>query len=239
MFGRAQEWAVVRLLGEDVDAAPPSFHRLERADERSLVDQLAARGIDQPAPRRACAGSHPRRSSDVSQSVNGRCSVRNSARCSTSSNVALSTAELAEGARRGRRGRRPRPSSAARAHDARPAGPIRPKPRDAEHPCRPARRRPTSNAPTCLRECGMRLRNVAGPREQQSDGVLRGGEGKRETIRLRRVRNYDPNPRRVRGVHVRRCRPPRQRDRSQSGASRARTMSAVNLRRRADESAAS
>ena len=80
-------------------------------------------------------------------SVSGRCSVRKSARASTSSNAQRSRRRARGTARPRRTGRTRRPSSAARARAARPAGRSG-RTRARRAPCRRARRRPTSSAPS-------------------------------------------------------------------------------------------
>ena len=78
---------VVRLRGEDVERGGGDLARAERLDQRLLVDELAARGVDDPhavAHLRDRVGAERSR---ASRRVSGRCRVRNSAAASTSSGV--------------------------------------------------------------------------------------------------------------------------------------------------------
>ena len=88
---RLEQRPGVRLGREDVDRGARHLARLERLDERRLVDELAARGVHD-----AHAVLHPRdrgrrRSMPRVSSFSGRWSVMKSARSSTPSKVSLST----------------------------------------------------------------------------------------------------------------------------------------------------
>ena len=74
-----EQRARVRLLREDIERGARDLPRRQRGDERVLVDELAASGVDQ-----AHAVAHLRergrvQASRVVSGVSGRCSVRNSA----------------------------------------------------------------------------------------------------------------------------------------------------------------
>ena len=194
-FGAVEQRAGVRLL-----------RRRRRSRRRRPCPTRAprpARPSTSSSPRAALTMRTPSRIFAIAaasiaprvSSFSGRCSVRKSARASTSSNVALST-----------------PSSRNRsADDERVVGDdlhLQPEraprdlladPAEAEHAERlvgeldPA---PLRALPAALDERRVRLRDVARERDQQADRVL----GRRDDVRLRRVRDDDPAP--GRGVDV-------------------------------------
>ena len=188
----------VRLLGEDVERRAGDLAGAERLDQRLLVDELAAGGVDDAGRRRASPRSPRGRSSPRVSGVSGRCSVRNSAAASTSSSVsARSTPSSRNRSARDERvvgdDAHPEPERAARDLLADAA--------EAEHAERLAGEldaAPARALPAALLERGVRLRDVARERDEQADRVL----GRRDDRRLGRVRDDDPAARRRLDVDV-------------------------------------
>ena len=186
---------------EDVDRRAGDLARLERRDQRGVVDEIAARGVDDPHAVAHLARSRSRRSRRASR--RSAAGARSGNRRARGPRRATRSRRRAHGTARPRRtGRMRPPSSAVRGRAARPAGRSG-RSRARRAPCRRARPRPTSTAPTgpamsAACACGM-LRASA---TQQPDRVL----GRRDDVRLRRVRDDDRRgawpPRR------RRCRRP-------------------------------
>ena len=182
---------------EDVERRPRDLARSGAPRQRLLVDQLAAGGVDDRARRRACFASASRPRKPRVSSVSGRCSVRKSAAASTSSGGL-------ERARRRARGSAPSTTngSYATTRIPRPSArratcwPMRPKPSTPSVLSGELDPAPARALPAALLERRVRLRDVAGQREQEADRVLGGGDDGR----LGRVRDDDPAARR--GVDV-------------------------------------
>ena len=141
----------------------------------------------------ASAPTNPRVSS-----VSGRCSVRKSAAAKTSSDgLGMLDAELAEALGRDERV----VADDAHAEPERPPRDLAADPAEAEHAERlvgeldPA---PARALPAALLQRRVRLRDVAGERDEQPDRVL----GGRDDGRVGRVRDDDPPPRRRVDVDV-------------------------------------
>ena len=218
-----EQLALVRLGREDVerragdlagaDRRPPAPAR-RRARPRAALTIRTPSRIFAIAP----ASTNPRVSS-----VSGRCSVRKSAAAKTSSGgLDVLGAELAEALRRDERV----VADDAHAEPERAPGDLAADPAEAEHAERlvgeldPA---PARALPPALLQRRVRLRDVAGERDEQPDRVL----GGRDDGRVGRVR--DDDSRAASRRRRRRCRPRRRRARSPSAARPARSPSAVSF----------
>ena len=156
-----EQRARVRLGGEDVERGAGELARADRLDQRVLVDERAARGVDRSARRRASTRSPPRPMIPAVSSVSGRWSVTKSAAPSTLLERlgSRSMPSLAEPVARRRTGRRRPRACPARGPAERPAGRSG-RSRGRRASCRRARSRPSASAPSVPRfsaawACGM------------------------------------------------------------------------------------
>ena len=183
---REKQGPGVRLLREDVDRSAGEPARLECLEQRRLVDELAARGVDQPRPLLHLADRL--RADHATRLVVQRQVERDEV---GAGEHALERVRLDAGLPEAIGGdervvgdhvhlqpeRAPRDllADAAETEDAeRLLGELDPAPLRALPASRDERR--------------VRLGDVAGEREQQADGVL----GGRDDVRLGRVRDDDP-----------------------------------------------
>ena len=187
-FGACEQRAVVRLLGEHVDRRACDLAGLERVDQRRDVHELSARGVDDAD---AVAHLRDRAGVDRVACLVGQRQVQREELRALEHLVegrALD-AELAEplgGDERvigddlhlqAERPPRDLPADAAEAeHAERLVGEL-----DAA---------PLRALPATGDERRVRLRDVARERDEQADRVL----GRRDDVRLRRVRDDDPAP---------------------------------------------
>ena len=149
--------------------------------------------------------------------------MRKSARSSTSSNAAALDAELAEALRRRRTGRSATTFICSPSARRATCWPIRPNPSTPERLVGKLDPAPLRALPAPLDERGVRLRDVAGERDEEPDRVLGGGDD----VRLGRVGDDDPAPRRRVDVDV--VDADARRARSPSARARARARSAVTF----------
>ena len=183
---RAEQRTVVGLRDEDVERRAGDLARFESCDECVVVDEVAARGVDDP---HAVAHLRDRVFVDRAARVVGQRQVQGQevgAREHVVEREALD-AELAEalgGDERVVRDDLHLQAERAPRHLA--ADP--PEPEHAEHLVRELDATPLRPLPAALDERGVRLRDVARERNEQPDRVL----GRRDDIRLGRVRDDDP-----------------------------------------------
>ena len=185
-----EQRALVGLGGEDVERGRGDLAGAKRLQQRGLVEQLAAGGVDD-----ADAVAHPleRGLAERAASLVGQRQVEGQEvgrAVNVLGRLDPLDAELAEALLRDERVVRDD------AHSE-PEGPPRhllADPPEAEHAERLAIQLDPAVAPTfpasLLQRC-VRLWNVARERDQQADRVLGGGDD----CRLRCVRDYDPAPR--------------------------------------------
>ena len=193
-----EQRAVVRLLREDVERGAGELAGAQRLDERLLVDQLAARGVDQARAvvhlrdrlRRSTTAARLGRERQVQREEVGR-------REHVSGRLDALDAELAEAVVGDERV----VGDDAHAEADRAARDLLADAAEAEHAERLAVEldaAPGLALPAALLQRGVRLRDVARERDQQADRVL----GGRDDRRLGRVRDDDPAPRRRLDVDV-------------------------------------
>ena len=192
-----QQRARVRLAREHVERGARELAAPECLDERLLVDQLAACSVDESRPV-AHAGE--------------RVPVHDPARLRAERQVQRQELGFLEHVAHRLRALDPELAVAllrdervvrddAHPETARPAGDLLTDPPEAEHAERLAGEldpAPLRALPAALLECGVRLRDVPRERDEQPDGVLRGGDDRR----LGRVRDDDPAARRGLDVDV-------------------------------------
>ena len=201
-FGASSSGPEYGSLREDVDRRAGDLARLERLDQRRLVDELAARGVDDPRAVLHLARSPPASITPRVSSFSGRWSVTKSARASTPVERVALDADLAEALGRDERVVGDDVHLEADARAGRPAGRSgRSRARRASS--RRARPRPTSSAPSGPRRarrapagCCARARRAGRPCARRP---------RRCSTRARsRPRSRVASPPRRR-----RCRPPR------------------------------
>ena len=184
-------------LDEDVEGRAGDLARAQRREQRVLVEQLAAGGVDDPH-----AGPHrlERGGADGAARLRGQRQVQGEevgGRVHVLRRLDPLGAELAEALGRDVRvvgdDAHPEPERAARD--------LLPDPAEAEDAERLAGELDAAvraALPAALLQRGVRLRDVARERDEEADRVLRGGDDRR----LRRVRDDDPAPRRRVDVDV-------------------------------------
>ena len=188
----------VRLRREDVERGARDLAGLQRGDERVLVDELAAGGVDRGARRRAsCANAAAsierarlRRERRVQREELRR-------RVDVVGRLDALDAELAEPLDGDERVER----DDAHAETERAARDLLADAPEAEHAERLAGELDAAvllALPAALLQRGVRLRDVARERDEQPDRVL----GRRDDGRLGRVRDDDAAPRRRLDVDV-------------------------------------
>jgi hypothetical protein len=177
----------VRLLREDVERRSGQLAALQRLDERVLVDELAARGVDEARPV-----DHARdhlRVDDPARLGTERQVERDELRVGERRLHRLGAldAELAEALLRDERVVRdhahPEPGGAARDLLADPA-----EAEDGERLVRELDPAPARALPAAVLQRGVRLRDVPGERDEEPDRVLRG----RDDGRLGRIATTIP-----------------------------------------------
>ena len=193
-FGACSSGPAVRLGREDVDRCAGDLPRLERGDQRGLVDQLAAGGVHDPD---AVAHVRDRVGVDrVARVVRQREVQRHELRALEHlAERRRLDAELAEPLGRDERV----VGDHLHLERERTARDLPPDAAEAEHPehlVGELDAAPASALPPALAQRRVRLRDVAREREQQPDRVLGGGDD----VRPRRVGDDDPLP--GRGVDV-------------------------------------
>ena len=193
---RVQERAVVRLGREDVDRGACDLPRFERLDQRGLVDELAAGGVDDPD---AVAHVRDRVRVDRVPRVVGQRQVQRQ-EVSALEHLAERRRldpELAEALGRDERVVGDH-FHLERQRAARDLAADAAEPEHAEHLVGELDPAPPRALPPPVDERGVRLRDVACEREQQPDRVLRCGDD----VRARCVRDDDPPSRRRVDVDV-------------------------------------
>ena len=188
----------VRLAGEDVERGAGDLPGLERVEQRILVDELAARGVDDADARPWLRSSALRSTTARVSSVSGRCSETTSDDAKTAScDAAPSTPSSRKRSREtnGSNAITRMPSASARRATC---CPIRPKPSRPERLARQLLPGVARALPAARLHGRVRLRDVPPEREQEPDRVL----GGRDDGRLRRVDDEDALPRRGLDVDV-------------------------------------
>ena len=192
-----EQRARVRLLREDVERCGRDLPGLQRIDERGLVDQLAARRVDD-----AHTVAHPRERLRVDRAarLRGQRLVQGEEigrREHIFDRFGPLRADVAEPLRVDERVVR----DDAHPQPDRAAPDLLPDPAEAEHAERLVREldaAPAAALPASLPQRGVRLRDVAREGDEQADRVLGCGDDRR----LGRVRHDDPATRGGRNVDV-------------------------------------
>ncbi len=192
-----QQLALVGLGGEDVERRARDLAGADRRCQRRLVDELAARGVDDPdavahLPERVLAHEAPRllgQRQVEREEVGG---LEDGLRT-----LGVVDAELAEALGHDERvvadHVHPEPEGATGHLPADPA-----EAEDAERLVGELDPAPARPLPAPVLQCGVGLRDVAGKRDEEADRVLRGGDDRR----VGSVRDDDPAARRRPDVDV-------------------------------------
>ena len=206
-LSRREERARVRLLGEDVDRRPRDLAAREPLDQRRLVDQLAAGDVDDPHPVFHLRDLAPRRSGRACPAVRVAWSETKSASAKSVLQRSRPARRRAPGsARARRRGRSARTRiSKPRARRA-TCWPILPKPTRPRVLSASSMPREARALPAALLERTVRLRDLAGEREQKARACAR---PPRRPSTAGRWRRGCPLSTRRRGRRCRRRRPAR------------------------------